>query len=214
MKTSSSIGLAAAKAATSSIDSSRGATMRVTPRRAATAAAAGADSVIWVDAWSVERRAQRAREQRHRGVLDDQRVDPGGGRGPHDPLDRGQLGLEHQRVERQVAARAGAVDLPHHRRQIVDAKVVGAGARVPALVDAEVHRVGARGERGGQRRGAAGSGARIAASRWRILPRVARISQGRGRRSAIACNEVDLHRGSYLRAGRHLPITPPRNVLP
>jgi hypothetical protein len=52
MKTSSSIGLAAAKAATSSIDSSRGATMRVTPRRAATAAAAGADSVIWVEAWS------------------------------------------------------------------------------------------------------------------------------------------------------------------
>jgi hypothetical protein len=104
----------------------------------------------------VERRAHRARDQRHRRVLHDQRVDAGRRRGAHDALDRGQLGLEHQRVHRQVAPRAGAVDLAHHRGQIVDAKVVGAGARVPAFVDAEVHRVGACCEGGGQRRCAAG----------------------------------------------------------
>jgi hypothetical protein len=138
--------------------------MRVTPRRAATAAAAGCRQRHLGRRVELERRAHRARDRGHRGVLHDQRVDPRRGGGPHHPLDGGQLGLEDERVQGQVAAGAGGVDLRHHRRQIGQREVVGPGSRVPALVDAEVDRVGAGGQRRSQGRRAAGRRQDLAAA--------------------------------------------------
>ncbi len=99
----------------------------------------------------LERGTDRTREQRDGGILDDDRVDPGGGDAPDQLLDDRELGLEHERVERDVRAGPGAVnprdDLGERRRW----EVLGTRARVESVVETEVDSVGAGSERRGQR---------------------------------------------------------------
>ena len=101
-------------------------------------------------------RAERPGEQRDRRVLDDDRVHASGRDPPDQLLDDRQLGLEHQRVERDVRARVGAMNQLDDGGEAIRRKVGGAGARVEAVVETEVDRIGTGSERRGKGRAITG----------------------------------------------------------
>ena len=101
--------------------------------------------------------ADRLREERDRGILDDDRIDPSGGDPAEQLLDDGQLGLEHERVHGDVEASAGAVDPRDDLGEPVAREVHGTGACVEPVIETEINRVRACGE-GGRERVAVTSG--------------------------------------------------------
>ncbi len=98
----------------------------------------------------LERRTDGTGEQRDGRILDDDRVRPGRRDAPDELFDDRQLGLEHEGVERDVDARAGAMHPRDDLGEPRGRKVLGPGARVEAVVETEVDRVGAGGERRGE----------------------------------------------------------------
>ncbi len=82
-------------------------------------------------------------------------------------LDDRQLGLEHERVQRDVTRARRRGGPTRRSRRARPTEVRRARARVEAVVEAEVHGVGARGEGGGERRRGRGPGrgARISGRR-------------------------------------------------
>ena len=96
----------------------------------------------------VELGADLAREQRHRRVLHDQRIDAGA-RGDLDQFgDCVELALEHQRVQRQIELHARAVRARDESGQRCAIEVHRPRARVPAVRQPEVDHVRAARERG------------------------------------------------------------------
>ena len=98
----------------------------------------------------LERRRDPARQQGDRRVLNDDRVDAGRGDPPDQLLDRRELGLEYQRVERDVDPRATAMDAGDDLAKAGRWKVLGPRTCVEAVVEPEVDRIGAGRERGGE----------------------------------------------------------------
>ena len=96
----------------------------------------------------LERGTDPARDESDRGVLDDDRIDAGSRDAPDQLLDRRELGLEHERVERDVEPRARAMDPAHDLGEAGRREVVGASPRVEPVIESEVHGVGAGGECG------------------------------------------------------------------
>ena len=108
--------------------------------------------------------AHRARDPGDRGILDDDGVDARGRDAPQQLLDDGQLGLEHEGVERDVQPGAGAVDPRGDLVQAVGREVRGPGAGVEAVVEPEVDRVSAGGEGGREGVAVAGGGENLGAA--------------------------------------------------
>ncbi len=92
----------------------------------------------------------RAREPRHAEVLHDHRVDAGLGAGPHRGLDARELGVEDERVERHVPARAVLVQPAHGLAELGRVEVRRASSSVEAL-EPEIHGIRARVDRGLER---------------------------------------------------------------
>ena len=91
-------------------------------------------------------------------ILDEHRIDAGRRDLPHELLDLRQLAGEHERVERDIAFQAAAVQLGHQRRQIGHVKILGAGAGVEARIEAEIDGVRAVFDRGANAVPVAGRG--------------------------------------------------------
>ena len=99
-----------------------------------------------------ERGTSRACDARHSRVLHDERIDSGLRGEAHDALDQLELRLEHERVEREVGTRSGAVDARHGLRQALRSEVPGARPGIEALGEPEVDAVGSRPQRRGKGR--------------------------------------------------------------
>jgi hypothetical protein len=106
----------------------------------------------------------RARDQGDRRVLHDDRVDACGGHASDQRLDDRQLGLEHERVQRDVEAGASAVNPRDDLREGVGGEVDRAGPGVEAVVEAEIDRVGTGSEGGGEGVAVTGGGEDLGAA--------------------------------------------------
>ena len=98
------------------------------------------------------------RQAGHPDVLHDEGVHPAPGGVSYAAFDLGQLLVEHQGVEGEIAAAAVGVDAVHGLGQPIRGEAGGAGTGVEAAVQAEVDGVGAGVQGGLELRRAAGGG--------------------------------------------------------
>ena len=96
-------------------------------------------------------------------------------------LDFWQLAGEDERVERDVALEAAAVQLGHELGQLGDVEVLRAGAGVEAGVEAEIDRVGAVFDRGADAVAIAGGGEEFGAG-WNLVSHLGSLAMGRRRK--------------------------------